>query len=452
MIIRLKSENPNLLSVLNKNPNNANGLQFFDSNKNVYIGNCVSENEYHLFSHEKYKIGKQMTAKPYVSPSNALKMLKTFFSHLLKTNESVFSYKIDWLGKTIGEIDTFPLEISIENVYCDSNWYRRDSNSIIFQKHFENVEVEQTGYNLISLKYTGKNIYQAINVFYLMLFMIELSNKEREYKQSGQIEKVFQVMLNVNRVPYFMIYLFLKRISNITEIKPEWIEKFQEKYENDFGQKLTLTGVGTHQARINFVSEKLDVNNVVLDFGCGEFQHLKGIKNKVEKYVGYDVEDYTSLYNKWNNSKDGRYNGINWEFTTDLNTLEDVPYSVIMSEVFEHVEYPVNTIRNFLSDYNVKQLIITTPDKNFNKHYNLDDDEVRRHDHLRELNFNEFMMEINYLLVSNEKYLDNRYHVEYRQVGDKISNDAVSSAAILTKRSFFNRIFKTISNIFNNEK
>ena len=48
MILKIKSENPHLLDILNKNPNSNLGLYFSSLKNGTVVGNCVSQYEYEI--------------------------------------------------------------------------------------------------------------------------------------------------------------------------------------------------------------------------------------------------------------------------------------------------------------------------------------------------------------------------------------------------------------------
>ncbi len=73
-------------------------------------------------------------------------------------------------------------------------------------------------------------------------------------------------------------------------------------------------------------------------------------------------------------------------------------------------------------------MIITIPQVDFNKHYLLNDDEMKHHDHVKEYNKDEFISLINNVLESIGKEFNLTYHL----VGDTI--DGISTKSIIVTK------------------
>lgn len=94
---------------------------------------------------------------------------------------------------------------------------------------------------------------------------------------------------------------------------------------------------------------------------------------------------------------------------------------VILTEVVEHITLQEATdLVNCILNSGVKQLVITTPNKQFNSNYFIEG--FRHDDHQFEMSFNEWVTFVNTLNVAG-------YYVNHKQIGDIVNTE---SSTILT--------------------
>ena len=101
---------------------------------------------------------------------------------------------------------------------------------------------------------------------------------------------------------------------------------------------------------------------------------------------------------------------------------------VIFSEVIEHI--PLDKIDNFMSgllDLRFDKLMITTPQKEFNKYYMMDEKEFRHPDHKQEFTKQEF---VDYIekLTQNKKLSKT-----YQMIGDQVNGVSMSQGYLIQK-------------------
>ena len=116
------------------------------------------------------------------------------------------------------------------------------------------------------------------------------------------------------------------------------------------------------------------------------------------------------------------------------NQLSEYPneekVNVILSEVIEHntIEEAKNIIKNLMK-LNYHQIIITTPNSEFNQHYQLED-EMRHDDHEFEFNANEFKNFIN----ETTKDFQN-FTLDYYGIGDSLNGIQPTQAVVIKNTS-----------------
>jgi hypothetical protein len=436
MIIKIKSENKYLLDILNKNPNTDYGLYMMVHRNGVLVGNVINENEYHIafydtkHSYTNYE-DNQIDFKSFCDSKVILSIMQDFFSHLLKEREDILKTNISWLDKTFGDIDKNKCTIYVENIWVDSNWMRNDgfgNVDFLLSRYIDGITLNKKGYNLYNLEITQNNTLDAINLLTICSFFIQLTSSEESlYITDDLVKKYARILTNIKEVPYFVYYLFIKRVVSRNDKFWNDIKPYLEKsIADNLGLSCEFTKNDTHTDRIIYVRNNIDFSNTILDYGCGEFRYFKSLaKHVTNKFYSYDIDDYTDLYNTISE----RYKDKDWEFTTNLKDVpKNVSLSVIMSEVIEHncLTKSKMMIEDLVNNYNVKQLIITTPNKDFNKYYNIGEDGVRREDHIQELSYQEFITFIESLNLNK-----NIISIEYSKISDCVDGDCVTSGVIL---------------------
>lgn len=127
------------------------------------------------------------------------------------------------------------------------------------------------------------------------------------------------------------------------------------------------------EERRKFVKEelsKIDLNSKILDAGCGSQQYkvfCGHLKYKSQDFGGYKIDDKKSLSFREKKYEYGDldYVGNIWEINEKNNSFD----AILCTEVFEHIPYPIETVKEFsrLLKKNGK-LILTTPSNSL-RHY-----------------------------------------------------------------------------------
>lgn len=434
MIIKIKSENQFLLDLLHKNPNTDNGLYLKTHKNGVLVGMALNPNEYHvLFQDTKYSYlpedSNQVDYQSYCSPLLVLHICNEYFSQVLKEKTTYYNETISWLNKTKLEIDNLNCEIEVPSFYIYSNWYR--NGQFLLSKYFKNIEVEHQVGRVFSLKITGSNLFEAMNLLSLVSVFTHITN---EYGIHTFIDDEFaikynRILTNISNVPYFVFYLFIKRAvksdRQFQTLKPQ-----MENYLAAHGLDANLTYYDTHVNRILFVTNLLDESHSVLDFGCGEFKYFKKVNKATFKksYYAIDIDDsFRVLFSKLKAESKKE----NFYFYNQLNEYpNDEKVNVILSEVIEHntIEEAKNVIKNLMK-LNYHQIIITTPNSEFNQHYQLED-EMRHDDHEFEFDANEFK---NFIIETTKDFQN--FTLDFYGIGDSLNGVQPTQAVVIKNTS-----------------
>lgn len=433
MTIKIHSQNPYFLDLLYKNPNTDLGLYAKPLKNGIVIGNVIDANNYEIiFQDTKYSYlpedSNTIDFQSYCSPLAILNICTEFFTHSLKSREEYASSTLSWLNITQGEIDTHTCEIIVPTFYVYSSWYR--DGVFLLSKYFKGIELTHLVGRNFELKISTNSIFDAINLLTLVSLFTHITN---EYGVFTFIDEMFatkyiRILTNLENVPYFVFYLFIKRaVKNDKQF--QIVKPICETYLLKEGIEAKLSYLGTHHDRVKYISKKLDLNTSIVDIGCGEFIYYKKMMNlKFSKtYYAIDKEEH---FERLGSAIATRYDSNNLVFYTsidDCKTTEKV--NIILTEVIEHntVENAKELLKKALK-FNFEKIIITTPNVSFNKFY-ADDLESRHDDHHFEFTEKEFEIFINDCIENNQSY-----SVTFDFIGDKLNNIQPTQVAIIQNK------------------
>lgn len=430
MIIKLHSQNPYFLDLLYKNPNTDLGLYAKPLKNGIVIGNAIDAQHYNIvFQDTKYSYlpedSNTIDFQSYCSPLVILNICTDFFTHSLKSREEYAKSSLSWLNKTQGELDTYPCEIVIPTFYIHSSWYR--DGVFLLSKYFSGIELKhQVGRNF-ELKINASSVFDAINLLTLVSLFTHITNEYGVFTfiDESFATKYIRILTNLEKVPYFVFYLFIKRaVKNDKQF--QIVKPICEAYLLNEGIVASLSYLGTHHDRVKYISKCLDLQTSIVDIGCGEFIYYKKMMNlKFSKtYYAIDKEEH---FERLGIAIAARYDADNLLFYSDIgecNPNEKV--NVILTEVIEHnsIEDAKVLVKQAMK-FNFDKIIITTPNVSFNKFY-AENLESRHDDHHFEFTEIEFENFINECIHEREKY-----NVTIDFIGDKLNNIQPTQVAII---------------------
>ncbi|MBE8726802.1 hypothetical protein [Flavobacterium hungaricum] len=425
MIIKLKSENKFFLDILYKNPNTDQGLYLKELKNGIVIGNVINETEYHcVFLDDKKSYlpeeGNQIDFQSYCSPLLALNMMTEFFNHLYKENNVLNETVISWLEKSYNDVDTEKCTIEVPTFFIDTNWYK--NGSYLLSKYIDGISLQHKIGNNFELKIEGATVREAVQKFSLVALFTHFTNRYAVYTFIDDyfIQKHITMFTNLTGIPYFVFYLFIKRIMR----SPLQFEKFKPQLEAYFDNEVQFVFTDTHQSRKEFICSKINFEETVLDFGCGELQYFKLLNKKgfEKEYYAYDEVDFKHIAEKIQETQ--RAENLFW--IENKAELKDFDGQIILSEVIEHnsIEEAKALLIWIRDNTNFTRLFVTTPDKDFNVNYELTE-EFRHDDHDFELSNEEFRNLIDEIFPNQKTF---------HGVGDCVKGIYPTSAVIIQKK------------------
>jgi hypothetical protein len=268
-------------------------------------------------------------------------------------------------------------------------------------------------------------------VFAIILTSL-LTHITNEYGIYTWIDEAFatkyaRILTNLENVPYFVFYLYIKRTirspKHFDILKPLF-----EAYLHTQGLNTELSLYGTHQERLSYITTQLQNDISIIDIGCGELQYFKRIAKRgfTQNYFAIDSDKNVitlakHIAKRYDADRLHLYNSID-----DCNTQELV--NIIITEVIEHnTTEAAKALLNRALQYNFNKIIITTPNVSFNQFY-AENLEKRHDDHQFEWNEEEFE---NFIKDCTTNIENVAYKIE--QIGDKINGIQPTQTAIITR-------------------
>lgn len=427
MIVKIKSENPNLLNILYKSKTLYDGIYIQEMKNGHLIGNVISDNQYDIFFQDtKYSYNEDMSnmldQQSLSNPKIGLDISNNFFKHLQKPLVELMESRNVYADMKYKDIDNQECVIDISNVYIDSSWAKGDK--FIFSQYFPQIkDFKRINGNQYTFSIKCDTVVEAINLMTFIFLMLVVTNQQPIFIGSDMIKKYIRILANVKNVPYFVIYLFKIKLLITDKLYSENKKELESLLPN-----LELTRHNNHTQRIDKICEIVIADdNDILDFGCGEFKYFKRLSHLIKdnrKYYAVDKTDYSLFLEKIKiRSK------FDASFYTDIYDIELTKNTtVIFTEVLEHMGFEAANvyIEYLLNNQYVDKLIITTPNKDFNEYYMMDT-EMRRDDHVIEVNMETFKDFINSIKGIEQ------YNVKFSGICDKYNGITPTSMAVIEK-------------------
>lgn len=422
-IVQLKSENPELSFVIQKNPESGlklNGIgqgvacAWFSQNNqayNIFFKDADDEITYKDYQDQAFEY---LNNSRYNSALFVVNSIDEFFRSAFKTRDAKDSEGF--------ENSFFINLLFVKNVrYVDA-----------FEDYFEDYKVESTeiskGNYQIKIT-TKKSIFELLNFVSLFATFHAIINDENLFIREENVGKCIQ-SLNIVDAPYFVRYLFKLRFM-FGENK---FGNFKEQLEKTSRYKVNMTFGDTWLARQAFIESKLDFKAHILDVGCGEGKYITRFSESLKKIKYFAIDsDENVLENAKRRVKNKCVENV--EFFKSLDEFKtigfDEPVDIILTEVIEHMTEKEATklVKDILKNIKFRKLIITTPDARFNVHYFMKG--FRHDDHKFEFTREEFMSFISKCVDSESK----AYLVEFCDVGDSVDGIPTTQGVVIENPS-----------------
>jgi len=443
MIIRIKTSNPNLLDILGKNPESFNGIQLRTHKNGVAIGRVISPNEYHVVFQD---VGRhsydndstnQIDFQSYANPRAALGLIGQMLRDMISERQTWEAKEVSWRdNQTRGELDAcgYQTTITVDHVYIDGINMDR---GFVLEKYFPEIKTEMIGSHSARLTVSGDcGIFRLVNIASLALLYLAATNKQPWYINEDMAGKYLRVMENIGDVPYFVMYLFARVAFRTEKIFNKFIPRMEALFKRSTGLDLKMTYGNTQMQRVSHITgmmiqdEKIRTN--VVEIGCGEGEYPRKLCRYLDndlEWWAVDVDDYSYLNHKVPNYMK---NDAEFMFVQDQSLIPVLDNTtVLVVEVMEHMPIgdATDLLVSALAKYEPDRMIITTPNRTFNKWYQFDmlDRKFRHDDHDFEMTTEEFQDYITAMIAGVN------YTANFFGIGDSIDGEYMSIGVELIK-------------------
>ena len=331
-IIKLKSDNPHLSWVINKNPeknvilkknNHGHFVGFFIPNGYcVYFRDHIDKNSYKAHPNDVASNG----ISSYTNARIICVVIKDLFKSTIQKVEE----------RDIPSLHTFEMNLLSTD----------ERTMLIFQKYFPdyNFVFEKKGnklFNVIISNTQNKTMFEFLKFITLFGIIAAINSDDFIFIEEGLIDKYVKIAKEID-APYFIRYIIkLKFLTSEKKFK-NFVSALEESTTNDF----KLVYGDTHDARISFIKEETNFDlTTVIDFGVGsDYRYLRFLKDR--RYIGIE-KDLDALFKINRYIKDEGLENVTifesfeeflQQYKLDLivGVDKNTKFNIICTEVLEH--------------------------------------------------------------------------------------------------------------------
>lgn len=294
-------------------------------------------------------------------------------------------------------------------------------------KELPHEEVEGVSYTNFTIRIvTYKTIYELLNLAYLLSHMIAICSHVDFIVEKGMLTKLIEAA-NLVKAPYYVRHLIrcwcIKSIGEFERVKDILNESNDHTY--DISPDINML------VRFNWIKSQISNDVDVVDYGCGEGSFFS-IANRISNstYYAIDRDEEARIVATKRMERKGYENIIILDsLDAFISADTSKEFTVIMSEMFEHNElnHITKELKKLLSNPHCTRIILTTPNRDFNKFYLLDENERRLEDHVFEMTKSEAEEYFTKLVEGTE------FSAKITDLGDKVDNIPTIIGVILKK-------------------
>ena len=385
-LIQIQSSNHNLSHVLRKNPNSGmlvksirkgHGFGFFNDDNTQYNLLFRDGPDEQSYTEEGSKGEFEYLNKyRYCSSMAVLNMLSEFLASATK--------------------EVHELDLPVQNFACINRLeVRGDAIPFLrlWKEKYAGYEVEVLPIekqNLVKIIISGLGtVKDLLNLIYLISFASLAYNDEHAWIDNSMLIKLCSVMQELN-VGY--------ELRNAIKVRFMSTSVFEEVGKLLDTETMKFTRGNTQQVRQKFVRDNLIRGNSILDIGCGDGSYISLFSKDSPVYLAFDRDEEVAEHLEWKIAKKQRLG--EWTNVAQIDGLVDeqegdilkamlgADGTVLLMEVIEHVpdaalKVLLTKLHKWMRYGAINQILITTPNKEFNTNYNLEG-ALRHPDHVKE--------------------------------------------------------------------
>lgn len=390
LILTVRSKNPQLSYILQKNPETikAEGKPFRRDLRQGFV--------YGWFMNEEASAWRMVFLDSPVESSFS-RGNRSEFEYLDKTRYSNPYLPILMIDRAIGtaaksqdekDVEMEPDSSSVEFTVAGNSRVAERTHKA-FAKSGVIVDCEEFYPGLFNWTVKASTVNMALNVSQTICLMLALRDPDADIKLNKEGAEKYLRIFNRCDAPYFLRYMFSSRALH----NDHMFEELKPLLDTD---RIKLTYGDTRVQRFRAIREFFTGGERLIDIGCGDMYQAMKLGGKYKEVFAVDADEdiFEGNTAKIKSRNLEGFKAIQAEVNADwiyLHGQDIAGADVLMTEVLEHMEKDVATcVLSALAnsnDYN--KVFITLPNKDFNVHYGMADDEDRHDDHKWEPTFKE---------------------------------------------------------------
>lgn len=279
--------------------------------------------------------------------------------------------------------------------------------------------------NSFSVIITADSLHKALNEAALYCY-IQYAFSSDFYFVDDQYKKYLNLL-----VSYTENYTLINRFLSVINSQSKY-EAFVKEVDHrlDYNFNFGNNGDQRSKAITEVVKQIPFVNELdLIDVGAGEGHYCKTLSGVFNNIIAYEVDPEVFVDLQWTITKKQLTNvtavnvdALSLDPTFAFANEESV---LLCTEVLEHIDYKdaVYLVKNFTKEAAIPHIILTVPNKEFNVHYGMADDEVRIPDHVWEPTRKVFELFL-------KESVNSAYEYEIFNIGNSVKDSNVSSTML----------------------
>lgn len=416
-IVQLTSTNPHFSFLIKKNPDSgmqlrslrqgmAYGWYSEPSAFNVYFKDADNDISYKQHQGENFEY---LNVSRYNTPLFPLAAVSEFFSAPFRKQDD-------------RDVNGYEHVFYMNLIHIEKIHYIE-----FFQKHLEgySITLRHEAHKSYALTVTTRrSLYHLLHTVSVLSLFLSMFGSEYLDTSDAVLEKYIR-SLNVMDAPYYIRSLFVRNFLN----NRERFKKYKHELEHTERYSIEFAYGNTAMQRRSYIASKLSFNKPILDIGCGEGFYALSFAGKIEdSYYAVDINETLLEAVERKAEKKGLENVVTFSSLAQfLETYNEEIVDIILTEVIEHmpVEEAAEFIRQIVQEVQFDKLVITTPNADFNRYYEISG--FRHEDHKWEMGQDEFK------LWFGEIIQDLAVRYEYVMIGDGVDGMHTTQGIIVMR-------------------
>lgn len=417
-IIQIRSSNPQLSFLIKKNPNSgmllrsvrkgmAYGWYTDEQTFNVYFKDADNEISYKQNAQDNFEY---LNVSRYNTPLFPLNAINEFFSAPLKAQDE-------------RDIEGYEHTFFINMIHIELVRYIEFFEKHLIDFSFEITHQAHKSYSLTVT--TKKSLYHLVHTVSVLCLFLAMFGNEYIDISDNILDKYIKSM-NVIDAPFYIRNLFVRNFLS----SRDRFQKYKVELEKTERYNIEFAYGGTALQRRNYISGALPFDKSILDVGCGEGFYAIPFAGKIEgSYYAIDINE-EQLEKVKRKAEKKELDNIATFSSIDLflESYNGEQVDVILTEVIEHMseDEAKQLIQQISEHVDFDNFIITTPNADFNRYYELT--EFRHDDHKWEMGVEGFQQWV------HEVIKETNLSAEFVAIGDSVNDIKTTQGVILKRR------------------